>query len=403
MPLTVVIGAQWGDEGKGRIIDALALEADAVARFQGGPNAGHTVYVGAEKFILHLIPSGILNHKTLCCIGLGVAIDPVLLVQEIEELKSRGIDLEARLLIDPRCHLITPEHIARDQLLEQELGQRKLGTTLRGIGPTFSDRASRTGIRLGEILSRISAGEIRGYPPAFLTACSRLKSHTQDISLTLCNLLKKGGKVLAEGGQGTMLDLGLGTYPFVTSSNTIAGSASVNLGLSPKSIDKIIGVLKAYVTRVGGGPFPTELNDGLGEQIRRIGDEYGATTGRARRCGWFDGLIARFSARVNGVDSWALTKLDVLDQLERIKFAVAYEIEGERFDKMPPETEPLFQAKPIYREFSGWRKSLRAFRKAQDLPKETRIYLDFIEEFTEVRIGMVSVGYERSCLIPLEI
>jgi len=399
MPLSVVIGAQWGDEGKGRIVDALAADAAAVARFQGGPNAGHTVYLGKEKFIFHLIPLGILNPGALCCIGLGVAVDPIILCREISDLEKRGYSSAGRIMIDPRCHLITPDHIERDRKVESDRGGEKIGTTLKGIGPTFSDRASRTGIRLGAYLEKIAQGVDYSYQGAFSDACLGLKQYMGDVSLTLYRMLKQGKYVLAEGGQGTMLDLGLGSYPYVTASNTIAAAAPMNLGLGPKVVDNVYGVIKAYTTRVGEGPFPTEISGELTENIRRIGDEYGATTGRPRRCGWFDGLIAKFAARVNGVDKWTLTKLDVLDELDTIKVAVAYEIDGERTDELPTNSLQLARAKPIYRKFPGWKKSTREVRKLQDLPAPTRAYLDYIEEFTGVGFHIISVGYERKCMI----
>lgn len=399
MSFIVVIGAQWGDEGKGRIVDTMAARVDLVARFQGGANAGHTVYVGEEKFILHLTPMGILNPKTLCCIGLGVVVDPLVLLNELDELRSRGVDPDGRLIIDPRCHLITPRHIERDREFENELGSRKIGTTQRGIGPAFTDRSSRVGLRLGSAINRIESGEKLQLPESYLKACMELKPFMGDVSLTIYNHLKSGKSVMAEGGQGTMLDLGLGTYPYVTSSNTVAGAAPVNLGLGPKSVDMVIGVLKAYVTRVGEGPFPTEITDDTAELIRQVGDEFGATTGRPRRCGWFDGLIAKYAARVNGVDKWALTKLDVLDRLDSIKAAVEYEIDGERVSEWPAEFECLDRVKPIYRVFPGWKQSTREAKRLEDLPKEARYYLDFIEDFTDISFSMVSVGYERSCVI----
>ncbi len=399
MSLTVVIGAQWGDEGKGRIVDALACDADAVARFQGGPNAGHTVYIDDDKYIFHLIPLGILNPGTLCCIGLGVVIDPIILVSEIESLHLRKIDTAGRIIIDPRCHLITPDHLRRDRQVEEYRGGKKLGTTLKGIGPTFSDRASRLGMRIGEYIESIESGDNYKYKGEYADACIKLKPYLKDVSLTLHQMIESGKYVLAEGGQGTMLDLGLGTYPYVTSSNPIAASAPMNLGLGPKSVDQVIAVIKSYTTRVGEGPFPTELTGAEAEHMRRKGDEFGATTGRPRRCGWFDGVIAKFARRVNGVDKWALTKLDVLDGLEVIKAAVAYEIDGEVVQEMPTNTSQLFRAKPIYREFNGWKDSTRTARKLEDLPKEARAYLDFIEEYTGVGFQIISVGYERKCMI----
>lgn len=402
MPLNVIIGAQWGDEGKGRIVDAVASEADAVVRFQGGPNAGHTVYIGEEKYVFHLIPMGILNEGTLCCISLGVAVDPIILLNEIIELEQRGILVKGRLLIDPRCSLITPEHIKRDKNREHSLGQRKLGTTQRGIGPAFSDRAGRVGWRLGTLIGKIESGETLGLPESYLDACIKLKSSLADVSLIIYNMLNEGKTVIAEGGQGTMLDLGLGTYPYVTSTNTVAAAAPVSLGLSPRSVDSVIGVMKAYVTRVGEGPFPTEIEGAAADKMREEGDEYGATTGRPRRCGWFDGVIAKYAARVNGIDEWALTKLDVLDHFDPIFAAVAYEIDGERADELPPNTDTIYKAKPVYHRFPGWKTSTRMARKIEDLPFGARAYLDFIQEFTGVRLGIVSVGYERKCMIRLE-
>lgn len=401
MPLTVVIGAQWGDEGKGRIVDALAADSKAVARFQGGPNAGHTVYIGEEKYILHLIPLGILNPDTLCCVGLGVVVDPLILTAEIEHLRRRGIDTRGRLMVDPRCHLITPDHIARDREKEKDRGDQKLGTTLKGIGPAFSDRASRTGPRIGPFIEKIVRTGETAFNPEYTAACLKLQPYIGDVSLTLYNLLQQGQPLLAEGGQGTMLDLGVGTYPYVTSSNAIAASAPMNLGLGPKNVDKVVAVIKAYTTRVGEGPFPTELFDNVAAHLGKVGAEFGATTGRPRRCGWFDGVIAKFAARVNGVDKWALTKLDVLDELDTIKAAVAYELDGERIEDLPTDSDSLARVKPIYRQFPGWKKSTRSAKKIEDLPFEARTYLDFIEEYTGAGFGIISVGYERTCMISL--
>ena len=401
MPLTVVIGAQWGDEGKGRIVDALAADVKAVARFQGGPNAGHTVYIGEEKYVLHLIPLGILNPDTLCCVGLGVVIDPHILISEIEHLRERGIGTAGRLMIDPRCHLITPDHLTRDRKVEDDLGDQKIGTTLKGIGPAFADRASRTGLRIGPLVDNLSRTGETAFNPQYTDACLKLKPCIGDVSLNLYNILQKGGGILAEGGQGTMLDLGVGTYPYVTSSNAIAASAPMNLGLGPKNVDKVVAVIKAYTTRVGEGPFPTELFDQTAQHIGKIGDEFGATTGRPRRCGWFDGIIAKFAARVNGVDKWALTKLDVLDDLDVIKVAVTYELDGERICDLPTNSNALSRVKPVYKEFPGWKKSTRNAKKIEDLPAQARAYLDFIEEFTGVGFEIISVGYERTCMISL--
>jgi adenylosuccinate synthase len=319
----------------------------------------------------------------------------------MKELEARNIKIGQRLIIDPRCSLITPEHIERDLQIEQALGARKIGTTLRGIGPAFTDRTSRVGLRLGAAIESFTRGEDLGFSEEYTQKSIKLKPYLGDVSLILHRMLKEGKSVLAEGGQGTMLDLGLGTYPYVTASNTIAASAPTNLGLGPKCVDKVIGVLKAYVTRVGAGPFPTEMSEKQAEKIRRVGDEFGATTGRARRCGWFDGVVAKFAARVNGVEKWAVTKLDVLDGMEKIEVAVAYEIDGERTDDFPTDCEMLNRIKPIYQEFSGWNKSTREARKLADLPKEARAYLDFIAEFTNVELGIISVGYERKCMIIL--
>lgn len=401
MPLSVIIGAQWGDEGKGRIVDAISTDADIVARFQGGPNAGHTVYIGEEKYIFHLVPMGILSGKALCCIGLGVAVDPLILNGELAELNARGFRVEGRLMVDPRCHLITPEHISRDMQGEQNLGAKKLGTTLKGIGPAFADRTSRIGLRIGSAIDKIENGETLSFPDNYIEACLKLKRYLGDVSLTIHQGLKAGKSVLCEGGQGTMLDLGLGTYPYVTSSNTIAAAAAVNLGLGPKYIDKVIGVIKAYITRVGEGPFPTEIEGEVAAEMRKVGNEYGATTGRPRRCGWFDGPIARYAARVNGVDEWALTKLDVLDNTDPIKAAIAYNIDGELVEEIPPDCGAFSRAKPVYREFPGWKRSTRNCKRLEDLPAEARQYLDFIEEYTEVGFCIVSVGYERNSMIML--
>jgi len=412
-----VVGVQWGDEGKGKIVDILSQKADLVVRFQGGGNAGHTVVVDGEKHVLHLIPSGIL-HKSVCVIANGVVVDLIQLLDEMEEIKKRGIKLDGRLFLSDRAHLVLPYHKFLDKHSESSSGNGKIGTTQRGIGPCYADKAARKGLRVADLYNeeffkeRVFAftaeknkilqalygaepldpqrivDEYRGY-------AQKLKPFVIDAVELVNAAIDKGRRVLFEGAQGSLLDIDFGTYPFVTSSNSDACGISSGTGVPPKKIGKILGVAKAYCTRVGEGPFPTELTDTLGEKLRELGGEYGATTGRPRRCGWFDGVTSRHAVQINGIDEVAITKLDVLSGLDEIKFAVAYQHNGTTTDRMPTDTKVLAQCRPVYKSFKGWKEDLSKLRKYEDLPKAAKIYLNFLERYLKVKVTMVSVGKDR--------
>ncbi len=419
MAITVLIGTQWGDEGKGKIIDVLTENADLVVRFQGGNNAGHTVEIGKEKFILHLVPSGIFRPKALCVIGNGVVVDPQILVKEIKSLEASGVKIGARLQISTRCHLIMPYHGLIDALHENKRSAgNKIGTTKRGIGPAYADKVSRIGIRAMEMrdpdrlakhfrevaeyyneIFRAAGAEpvdVKAETRKLLDAASFLAHFVTDTVVTVNSFAREKKDILFEGAQGMWLDVDYGTYPFVTSSNTTAGGACTGSGLSPKYIDDVVGVTKAYTTRVGEGPFPTELKDDEGERIRKIGNEFGATTGRPRRCGWFDAVACRYSCMVNGVDKLAVTKLDVLDGFEEIKICTAYEINGRRTDVMPSDTAEIIAAKPVYESFPGWMESTRDARSFSELPAKARKYLQKISGILATDIGIISVGPNRN-------
>ena len=421
MPNIVLMGAQWGDEGKGKIIDVLSAESDLIVRYQGGNNAGHTVEIGAEKYVLHLLPSGILHPGKICVIGNGLVVDPPALLNEITELEQRGIAVAGRLFVSDRAHLVLPYHRNLDAGRERQAsGERKIGTTRRGIGPAYADKALRTGLRMadlvhpefaamlaprveeaGRTLQALGGAPVDGAEilAAYAAAAERLRPHVTD-TIALVNRAARDGKsILFEGAQGTMLDIDFGSYPFVTSSNATAGGASVGSGLPPHRIDRVIGVTKAYTTRVGEGPFPTELFDETGETLRREGGEFGATTGRPRRCGWFDAVVARYSAMVNGVDSWAMTKLDVMDSLKTVKICVAYECGGERLDTVPASARRLAACAPVYEEMPGWQASTRDATRMADLPARARAYVDRLCALTGVKLGMLSVGPGRHSTI----
>ncbi|MCK5850523.1 MAG: adenylosuccinate synthase [Kiritimatiellae bacterium] len=417
MSNTVLIGAQWGDEGKGKIIDVLTREVDLVVRFQGGNNAGHTVEIGDETYVLHLIPSGILHQGKACVIGNGVVVDVVSLLKELDELKERGIDVEGRLFVSDRAHAVFPFHGALDASREAALAEgSKIGTTKRGIGPCYGDKVSRVGLRIGDLLSsdfadrldqrldesnkvlRALGGEeldTEKVKNEYIAAAKRMAPFVAD-SVSLVNeAVKQGKSLLLEGAQGTMLDIDFGTYPYVTSSNTTVGGACAGAGIPPKCIDRVIGVVKAYTTRVGEGPFPTELTDDVGELLGREGYEFGATTGRPRRCGWFDAVVVKYSAMINGVDYWAMTKLDVLDKLETLKICVAYECDGKRYETIPADTRVLAKCVPVYEEMKGWQSSTKEVSKIEDLPAEAKAYVDRLCELTGVELGILSVGPNR--------
>jgi adenylosuccinate synthase len=412
-----VVGVQWGDEGKGKIVDILSEKADVVVRFQGGGNAGHTVVVKGEKHVLHLIPSGIL-HKSICVIANGVVVDLIQLLDEMEEVRKKGIKLEGRLFLSDRAHVVMPWHKFLDKYSETASGKGKIGTTQRGIGPCYADKAARKGIRVADlyneeffkervlactseknkILTALYGGEqldperilseYRGY-------AAKLKPYVIDAVELVNAAIDKGKKVLFEGAQGSLLDIDFGTYPFVTSSNSDACGISAGSGVPPKKIGNILGVAKAYCTRVGEGPFPTELNDSLGEKLREVGGEYGATTGRPRRCGWFDGVTSRHAVQINGISEVVITKLDVLSGMDEIKFAVAYQNNGTTLERMPTETNVLALCKPVYKSFKGWKEDITKIRKYEDLPKAAKIYLKFLESYLKVKVTMVSVGKDR--------
>ena len=424
MSVTVVLGSQWGDEGKGKIVDLLSQDIDIVARFQGGANAGHTVVIGATKTILHLIPSGILNPKCICLLGSGMVIDPVQLLEEIEMLGQAGVSVAGRLFISHQAHLIMPYHKVLDSLSERNLGSKAIGVTGRGIGPAYSDKYNRVGIRIVDILNRelfrekletnITAKnqvihELHGEPELdaeeIFKYCiefdKKIDPLIKDVSIYLNDAIAAGKRILCEGAQGTLLDIDWGTYPYVTSSNPTAGGAVTGLGIGPTRIDRVIGVIKAYTTRVGSGPFPTEFDSDMVVKMRDAGDEYGATTGRARRCGWFDAVIGRYAARINGTDAWALTKLDVLSEFDALKVCTAYEYNGKRIEHFPADMQIVEKCKPIYNDMPGWRTDISNVRSFNDLPLEAQGYILYIQELTGTPVKIVSVGSERTQTITI--
>ncbi|MDA1095892.1 MAG: adenylosuccinate synthase [Chloroflexi bacterium] len=417
MGATAVIGAQWGDEGKGKVIDLLAENADLVVRYSGGSNAGHTVINHLGEFSLHLVPAGIFNPQTLCVIGNGVALDPDILLGEMDQLEAAGLDT-SRLLISDRAHLVLPHHRLIDQLEEERLGNHSLGTTLRGIGPAFSEKTARRGVRVGDLLDREALlGKLEaalGYANRLIQGvygrdpislddlfarcaawADRLGDRICQTELVINRALRDGKEVLLEGAQGTLLDLDFGTYPYVTSSHPGAGGAYQGAGIGPVRIDRIVGVFKAYCTRVGEGPFPTELHTWEGTHIREVAHEYGATTGRPRRCGWFDAPMARLSNLVNGYTSVILTRLDVLDQLPTLRICTGYRLLGEVLEYPPSDTSVLQRCEPIYEDMPGWQQPTSAFRHIQDLPTRARAYINRLEELIEAPVSMLSIGPRR--------
>jgi adenylosuccinate synthase len=422
MPNTILVGAQWGDEGKGKIIDFLTDEADIVVRSQGGNNAGHTIVIDGEKYVLHLIPSGILRKSKTCVIGNGVVLDPVALVAEIEGLRKRGVKVEKNLLISDTAHLVLPYHQALDGLRETQKGSKKIGTTKRGIGPAYADKASRTGLRTGDLLrpevlkekltQRIKENNAflksLGAPTLnakkilndTLTAAEVLRPFITNTVMFLHRALEMKTNMLFEGAQGTFLDIDHGTYPYVTSSNTTSGGACTGSGVPPHRIDKVMGVIKAYTTRVGEGPFTTE-DDALGDRFHAMGREFGATTGRARRCGWFDAVSTRYSVILNGIDELAITNLDGLDGVESIKLCVAYRLDGKVCDFPPTDSEELSRCEPVYIEMPGWLKSTEKTKKFSDLPVKARAYVKKIAELIGAKLSIVSIGPARAQTIRL--
>ena len=421
MPALVLLGAQWGDEGKGKATDLLGGRVDYVVRYQGGNNAGHTVVIGDQKFALHLLPSGILTPSVIPVIGNGVVIDPEVLLQEMANLAARDVDT-SKLVISANAHLITPYHVTLDKVTERFLGKSKIGTTGRGIGPTYSDKIARVGIRVQDlfdesILRQKVEGALVNKNQVLIKVYNRrelqvdaivdqllayadvLRPYVVDTSLLLNDALDAGKIVLLEGGQGTLLDVDHGTYPFVTSSNPTAGGACTGSGIGPTRITRVIGILKAYTTRVGSGPFPTELLDDDGEKLRTIGGERGVTTGRPRRCGWFDAPIARFATRVNGLTDFFLTKLDVLDTFERIPVCVAYDVDGERMEELPMTQTGFHHAKPIYEYLPGWMTDISGAKSVDDLPANARSYVQFLQDISGAPISAIGVGQDRDATI----
>ena len=416
MSVDVLVGTQWGDEGKGKLIDVLTRDVDMVVRFQGGNNAGHTVEIGSEKYVLHLVPSGIFRAGVACVIGNGLVVDPVDLMNEMQSLKERGIDISAIELSD-KAHLIFAYHKRYDKLKELAAGTAKIGTTGRGIGPAYADKAHRCGIRGGELknienLKKLFTAECEKYNRIFAdagveelnvdeewakveVAAKYLAPHVCDTVLSVNKAAKAGKNILFEGAQGALLDIDHGTYPFVTSSNTTSGGACTGSGIAPRYIDTVWGVMKAYTTRVGEGPFPTELFDASGEELRRIGNEFGATTGRPRRCGWFDAVISAYSCMINGINKLAITKLDVLDTLEEICICTAYELDGKVITEMPTNADELSRVKPLYETLPGWCESTAEARSMADLPENARKYLARIAELVDAEVAIVSVGPKR--------
>ena len=409
-----VLGAQWGDEGKGKIVDLLTPRFDIVARYQGGPNAGHTVYVNGTKFVLRLIPSGILHPDVVCVIGNGVVVDPQALFSELDELTRNGINVKNRLFVSDKAHLILPYHRDLDLLSEARRGERKIGTTSRGIGPAYEDKIGRRGIRAGDLAdprgleqnvranvearNRLVQDSHMEWQPVLqqlLESGVRLLPIVRDISLMLAEAMRAGQSILFEGAQGTLLDIDHGTYPYVTSSNASIGGVCTGLGVGPRAINGVLGVVKAYTTRVGEGPLPTELTGEMGNRLRDSGNEYGAVTGRPRRCGWYDAVAVRYGVRINGLDALALTKLDVLDGLERIEICTAYRCGSRTLTEFPSDLSQLAACEPIYESMPGWDTPTRGARRFFDLPENARRYIARLEQVSGVPAAIVSTGSDR--------
>lgn len=418
MPATIVVGAQWGDEGKGKIANLLAREADLVVRYQGGNNAGHTVVIGEETFALSLIPSGVVYPDVVPVIANGCVVDPAVLLAEMDALTGRGVDV-SHLRLSGNAHLIMPYHRTLDALRERFLGSQRIGTTKRGIGPAYQDKASRLGIRVQDLYdpkifhdkvevvlkekNRILTKVFNHLPmdadqivDEYLAYGARLLPHVTDTSLLVWEAIHAGKNVIFEGAQGTLLDIDHGTYPFVTSSSPVAGGALTGVGVGPCDIDRVLGITKAYVSRVGSGPFPTELHDEIGERMVQIGGEYGTVTGRRRRCGWLDAVALRYAVRVNGITELALMKLDVLSAFPTLRIAVAYSSLGERYDQFPRQQRVLYNCTPVYEDLPGWSEDITAVRRLEDLPAAARAYIERVEQLAGAPVKIVSVGPERS-------
>lgn len=418
----VILGAQWGDEGKAKMVDALTEQVDIVARYQGGSNAGHTVVVDGRQFIFHQIPSGILHRGKICIIGNGVVLDLPALWEEITQLRAKGVSFENRLVISDRAHLLMPYHRLLDGAAENKKGKEKIGTTHRGIGPAYMDKASRSGLRVCDLYHPQAFREkirkivkeknflLKNYyhlPPLnperlageYLAWGRKIRPWVKDTALFLKQQLAKGKNFLAEGAQGTLLDVDFGTYPYVTSSSAGVGGVFTGLGVAPFELHQVYGVVKAYTTRVGEGPFPTEMTGKLAERMRELGGEYGATTGRPRRCGWLDGVALRYAARINGFTGLLVTKLDVLSSLAKVKLAVAYRYQGKVLEDFPPHAEVLNRCQPVYREFPGWRQDLQSVQRYEDLPVRARRFLEDLERWVGVPVRWVSVGQDRRRLL----
>ncbi len=422
MPVSVVIGTQWGDEGKGKVVDLLSRDVDIVARYQGGANAGHTICWGDETFVLHLVPSGIFHENVTCIIGNGVVIDPVAMMEEIGMIRDLGYQVDGRLLISHNAHLIMPYHKKIEEARERARDAGAIGTTGRGIGPAYVDKFARTGIRVVDLLDRdilrVKLKEaiqeknaiLRGIYDAdeldvehiideYVEFDKLIDPYVTDTSQYLGNALREGKRVLAEGAQGSLLDVDFGTYPFVTSSHPTVGGCCTGLGVPPTAIDRVIGIVKAYCTRVGNGPFPTELTDNIGDRLRRVGDEFGATTGRPRRCGWLDLVALRYTSMINGLTELAITKLDVLSGLDEIKVCTAYRYDGKESSRFPSEVQTLEKVEPIYETFEGWSEDTSGAQRLADLPAAAQNYLRFISEYLDVPISMVSIGPRRDQIV----
>lgn len=423
MPAVVLVGAQWGDEGKGKATDLLGEDVDYVVRYQGGNNAGHTVVIGREEYVLHLLPAGVLSPGAVPVIGNGVVVDPGVLIEEIDTLEARGVSCE-RLLVSANAHLVMPHHRALDRVVERYLGKARIGTTGRGIGPSYGDKVARMGIRVqdlldpgilrqklelalrekNQVLTKVynrRSIDVQRVAEEYLAYGERLRPYVADTSLVLGKALDEGAVVLLEGSQGTLLDVDHGTYPFVTSSSPTAGGACAGSGLGPTRVDRVVGILKAYTTRVGSGPFPTELHDEDGERLQRVGGEYGVTTGRPRRCGWFDAPIARYAARINGLTDFFLTKLDVLSGLEKVPMCVAYDVEGERHHEIPVTQTEFHHAVPVYTYLDGWEEDISEAKSFADLPANAQAYVRTIEEAAGTPVSAIGVGPGRDQTLQL--